>query len=125
MGALVRMVNFQQEHADVSESLGRRLREEAEVNAALSQVSWPMQCWLKRACFPLQFEFTRRRPSHSTTQAKHAAEMQLLAQRAENKVKLWLRSYNQRSSDLHRYYRKSWPSTSSKLKKRVCRSYSR
>ena len=28
-----------QEHADVSESLGRRLREEAEVNAALSQVS--------------------------------------------------------------------------------------
>jgi hypothetical protein len=39
MGAFVRMVNFQQEHADVSESLGRRLREEAEVNAALSQVS--------------------------------------------------------------------------------------
>ena len=28
-----------QEHADVSDSLGRRLREEAEVNAALSQVS--------------------------------------------------------------------------------------
>ena len=28
-----------QEYADVSESLGRRLREEAEVNAALSQVS--------------------------------------------------------------------------------------
>lgn len=43
------------EHADVSESLSRRLREEAEVNAALSQ-------------------------------AKHAAEMQFLSQRAENKV---------------------------------------
>ena len=88
MGAFVRMINFQQEHADVSESLGRRLREEAEVNAALSQVSWPVQCWLKRACFPLQFEFTRRQPSHSTTQAKHAAEMQLLAQRAETSAQL-------------------------------------
>jgi hypothetical protein len=30
-----------QEHADVSDSLGRRLREEAEVNAALSQVRVP------------------------------------------------------------------------------------
>lgn len=58
MSTLVRPMNFQQEHADVSESLGRRLREEAEVNAALSQVSWPMQRWLKRVCFPMQFEFT-------------------------------------------------------------------
>ena len=48
-----------QEHTDVSESLGRRLREESEVNAALSQVSIfaaalqhpPHHIYLRRSIF--------------------------------------------------------------------------
>ena len=42
MTALFPPPELLQEHADVSDSLGRRLREEAEVNAALSQVRAPV-----------------------------------------------------------------------------------
>ena len=63
----------------MSDSLGRRLRQEAEVNAALSQVSAPPPP------HPL-LVISSASSTPPSPQAKHAADMQLLAQRAENKV---------------------------------------
>ena len=119
---------FFQEHADVSESLGRRLREEAEVNAALSQVSA-----FEQSCCPfiVHFEPNCRcsaslSPPFLPPQAKHAAEMQFLAQRAENKVHFRRASVRSILSVIsRRCYRRSWQNTSSNQRKRACNSCSR
>ena len=115
-----------QEHA--SDSLGRRLREEAEVNAALSQVSaFQLSCCL----FIVRFEpicpcSSSLLPLFLPPQAKHAAEMQFLAQRAENKVHFQRARFPSILCVIsRRCCRRSWPNTSSRRRKRACRSCSR
>ena len=114
-----------QEHADVSDSLGRRLREEAEVNAALSQVSAFQLSSVSSSSVSNQSALVLPH-SFLPPQAKHAAEMQFLAQRAENKVHFQRARFPSILCVIsRRCCRRSWPNTSSRQRKRACRSCSR